>query len=83
MANFSVASPIQIGLLLVLICWTTGSTGTDFSLEEEFRQLKENYVRISKFHFHVFKLYCSSVPFSLLFLFMSYQCNAIFVNRFK
>jgi hypothetical protein len=49
MANFSVALPIQMGLLFVLFCWTTGSTaGTDFPLEEEFRQLKENYVRKSK-----------------------------------
>jgi hypothetical protein len=48
MANFSLASFSQISLLLVLICWTTRSTGTAFSLEEEFLQLKENYVRKSK-----------------------------------
>ena len=45
MAHFSFASLFQIGLLFVLICWTTGSTGAAFTLEEEFKQLKEHYVR--------------------------------------
>ena len=45
MAHFSFASFIQIGLFLILICWTKESTGASFSLEEEFKQLKENYVR--------------------------------------
>jgi hypothetical protein len=45
MANFSAASLSKIGLILVLICYTTGSTGAAFSLEEEFLQLRENYVR--------------------------------------
>jgi hypothetical protein len=66
MANFSVALPIQMGLLLILICWTTGSTGTDFSLEEEFRQLKENYVRKSKFHFPVSVLFVSPIQLAIL-----------------
>ncbi|XP_046459392.1 uncharacterized protein LOC124205880 [Daphnia pulex] len=48
MANLSSASPIGIGLLLVLICLTTGSTGADFSLEEEFLQLKENYFQMKE-----------------------------------
>jgi hypothetical protein len=47
MAHFSVASLTQVVLLLVFICWTTSSTGAAFSLEEEFLQLKENYVRIN------------------------------------
>jgi hypothetical protein len=47
MAHFSGASLAQVGLLLVLICWTPSSTGAAFSLEEEFLQLKENYVRIN------------------------------------
>ncbi len=48
MVNF-----IQIGLLLVLICWTTDSTCAAFSLEEEFLQLKENYViRATQFRLH-------------------------------
>jgi hypothetical protein len=47
MAHFSLVcfSLFRIGLLLVLICWTKESTGAAFSLEEEFKQLKENYVR--------------------------------------
>jgi hypothetical protein len=45
MAHFSFASLFQIGLLLIFICWTSGSTGASISLEEEFKQLKENYVR--------------------------------------
>jgi hypothetical protein len=53
MANFPVDLFSRISLLLVLICWTTSSTGAAFSLEEEFLQLKENYVRKSKFRFHV------------------------------
>ena len=49
MAHFSVASLFQIGLLLILICWTTESTGASFSLEEEFKQFK---VKLCKnFHF--------------------------------
>jgi hypothetical protein len=44
--HFSVVSLTQVVLLLVFICWTTSSTGAAFSLEEEFLQLKENYVRI-------------------------------------
>jgi hypothetical protein len=50
MAHFS-ASLFQIGLLFVLICWTKESTGASFSLEEEFKQLKENYVRNKNFIF--------------------------------
>jgi hypothetical protein len=43
MVKFSVA----VGLLLVMICWTTGSTGATISLsEEKFLKLMENYVRI-------------------------------------
>jgi hypothetical protein len=45
--NFSVASLTQVVLLLVFICWTPSLTGAAFSLEEEFLQLKENYVRIN------------------------------------
>jgi hypothetical protein len=45
MKQFSIVSLTQIGFLLVLICWTTGSSGAAFSLEEEFKLLKENYVR--------------------------------------
>ncbi len=45
MANFSFASLFQIGLFLILICWTKESTGASFSLEEEFKQFKEHYVR--------------------------------------
>jgi hypothetical protein len=45
MAHFSLASLFQIGLLFVFICWTKESTGSSFPLEEEFKQLKENYVR--------------------------------------
>jgi hypothetical protein len=45
MAHFSFASLFQIGLLLIFICWTKESSGASFSLEEEFKQLKENYVR--------------------------------------
>jgi hypothetical protein len=54
MAHFSVVSLTQVVLLLVFICWTPSSTGAAFSLEEEFLQLKENYVsRINKnFPFH-------------------------------
>ena len=81
MATFSVASPIQIGLLLVLICWTTGSTGTAFHLEEEFRQLKENYVRKLDFVFTL--LYCSSVPFRLPFHLMTWFFNPIFCQQIQ
>ncbi len=52
MVHFSVASLFQIGLLFVFICWTKESTSAAFSLEEEFKQLKENYVRTTGFHFH-------------------------------
>ncbi len=45
MANFSFPSLFQIGLLFVLICWTKESTGAAFSIEEEFKQFKEHYVR--------------------------------------
>ncbi len=45
MAHFSFASLFPIGLLFVFICWTKESTGASFSLEEEFKQFKENYVR--------------------------------------
>jgi hypothetical protein len=51
MAHFSLASLFQIGLLFVFICWTKESTGASFSLEEEFKQLKENYVRNQNFIF--------------------------------
>ncbi|XP_046456552.1 uncharacterized protein LOC124203768 [Daphnia pulex] len=44
MAHFSVVSLTQVVLLLVFICWTPSSTGAAFSLEEEFLQLKENYI---------------------------------------
>jgi hypothetical protein len=47
MAHFPVASLTQVVLLLVFICWTKSSTGAAFSMEEEFLQLKENYVRIN------------------------------------
>ncbi len=42
MAHFSVAfaSLFQISLFLILICWTKESTGSSFSLEEEFKQFK-------------------------------------------
>jgi hypothetical protein len=48
MVHFSLASLFQIGLFLIFICWTSGSTGSAFSLEEEFKQLKENYVRTTQ-----------------------------------
>jgi hypothetical protein len=48
MAHFSFASLFQIGLLFIFICWTKESTGAAFSLEEEFKQLKENYVRTTQ-----------------------------------
>jgi hypothetical protein len=51
MAHFSLASLFQIGLLLIFICWTKESTGAAFSLEEEFKQLKENYVRTCNLNF--------------------------------
>jgi hypothetical protein len=51
MANFPAASLSKIGLLLVLICWTIGSTSAAFSFEEEFLQLKENYVRTNLISF--------------------------------
>jgi hypothetical protein len=47
MAHFSVVSLTQVVLLLIFICWTSSSTGAAFSLEEEFLQLKGNYVRIN------------------------------------
>jgi hypothetical protein len=71
MVHFFVTSFTQMGLLLVLICWTSSSTGATFSLEEEFRQLKENYVRKSKFRFHA----------TLLFLTVRDSiCNFIYVS---
>ena len=51
MGNFSAVSLTQIGLLIVLICWTTESTSAAISFEEEIVQLKENYVR-KTFRFH-------------------------------
>jgi hypothetical protein len=66
MAHFSVTSLTQVVLLLVFICWTSSSTGAAFSLEEEFLQLKENYVRIN-LNF-LFTLLLSTVIFNLLFL---------------
>ncbi|XP_046456611.1 uncharacterized protein LOC124203801 [Daphnia pulex] len=48
MAHFSVISLTQVVLLLVFICWTTSSTGAAFSLEEEFLQLKENYIQMKQ-----------------------------------
>ena len=51
MAHFSFASLFQIGLLFIFICWTKESTGAAFSLEEEFKQLKENYVRTCNLNF--------------------------------
>ncbi|XP_046646492.1 uncharacterized protein LOC124336748 [Daphnia pulicaria] len=48
MAHFSVVSLTQVVLLLVFICWTTSSTGAAFSLEEEFLQLKENYIQMKQ-----------------------------------
>ena len=67
MAHFSFASLFQIGLLFVLICWTTESTGTQFSLEEEFKQLKENYVR-TKISFSRAEIKIMSIINSLLYL---------------
>jgi hypothetical protein len=70
MAHFSVASLTQVVLLLVFICWTPSSTGAVFSLEEEFLQLKENYVRMreasvvdSPIQFVIFKSYCNFISF--------------------
>ncbi|XP_046456495.1 uncharacterized protein LOC124203731 [Daphnia pulex] len=48
MVNFSVASLTQVVLLLVFICWTTSSTCAAFSLEDEFLQLKENYIQMKQ-----------------------------------
>ncbi|XP_046638304.1 uncharacterized protein LOC124316415 [Daphnia pulicaria] len=48
MAHLSVASLTQVVLLLILICWTPSSTGAAFSLEEEFLQLKENYIQMKQ-----------------------------------
>ncbi|XP_046456651.1 uncharacterized protein LOC124203824 [Daphnia pulex] len=48
MAHFSVVSLTQVVLLLVFICWTPSSTGAAFSLEEEFLQLKENYIQMKQ-----------------------------------
>jgi hypothetical protein len=48
MANFPFT---KIGLLFIFTCWTTGSTGAAFSFEEEFLQLKENYVRKIEYRF--------------------------------
>ncbi|EFX82583.1 C1q and tumor necrosis factor-related protein 5 [Daphnia pulex] len=48
MAHFSVVSLTQVVLLLVLIGWTPSSTGAGFSLEEEFLQLKENYIQMKQ-----------------------------------
>ncbi|XP_046646007.1 uncharacterized protein LOC124336299 [Daphnia pulicaria] len=48
MAHFSVASLTQVVWLLVFICWTPSSTGAAFSLEEEFLQLKENYIQMTQ-----------------------------------
>jgi hypothetical protein len=69
MAHFSVASLTQVVLLLVFICWKPSSTGAVFSLEEEFLQLKENYVRIYQhFPFPHAMLLLSIIRFNLLFL---------------
>jgi hypothetical protein len=67
MAHFSVASLTQVVLLLVFICWTPSSSGAAFSLEEEFLQLKENYVRKLKFLFHA-TLMLSTIRFNWLLL---------------
>ncbi|XP_046646355.1 uncharacterized protein LOC124336550 [Daphnia pulicaria] len=48
MAHFSVVSLTQVVLLLVFICWTTSSTGAAFSIEEEFLQLKKNYIQMKQ-----------------------------------
>ncbi|XP_046458942.1 uncharacterized protein LOC124205541 isoform X1 [Daphnia pulex] len=48
MTYFSVVSLTQVVLLLVFICWTPSSTGAAFSLEEEFLQLKENYIQMKQ-----------------------------------
>jgi hypothetical protein len=82
MAHFSAVSLTQVVLLLVFMCWTPSSTSAAFSLEEEFLQLKENYVRKFKFiNFHVMLL-LSTIRFNLLFL-MSYCYVIPFANRFK
>jgi hypothetical protein len=82
MAHFSVVSLTQVVLLLVFICWTTSSTGAAFSLEEEFLQLKENYVRINLNLFFM-TLLLSTIQFILLFL-MSYCYVIPFIaNRLK
>jgi hypothetical protein len=77
MEHFSVVSLTQVVLLLVFICWTSSSTGAAFSIEEEFLQLKENYVRINlNFLFTRTMLLFLTVHFNLLF-FMSY-CYLIY-----
>jgi hypothetical protein len=72
MAHLSpVVSLTQDVLLLVFICWTPSSTGAAFSLEEEFLQLKENYVRIYQNLFSTRGFCCQqsySIVFNLLFL---------------
>ncbi|EFX69011.1 vertebrate gliacolin-like protein [Daphnia pulex] len=47
MAHFSVASLSQVVFLLVFICWTS-STGAAFSMEEDFLQLKDNYIQMKQ-----------------------------------
>ncbi|XP_046645838.1 uncharacterized protein LOC124336182 [Daphnia pulicaria] len=48
MAHFSAVSLTQVVLLLVFMCWTPSSTSAAFSLEEEFLQLKENYIQMKQ-----------------------------------
>jgi hypothetical protein len=81
MAHFSVVSLTQVVLLLVFICWTTSSTGAAFSLEDEFLQLKENYVRINLNFF--FLNDTSVVDHPIQFVFMSNFNVISFANRFK
>ena len=81
MVNLSASSITQIGLLLVLICWTNGSTGAAFSLEEEFLQLKETYVRTTSFRFHTSKLSAIRIQFGILY-YVAF-CSFHFDKRFK
>jgi hypothetical protein len=85
MAHFSVVSLTQVVWLLVLICWTPSSTGAAFSLEEEFLQLKENYVRINK-NLSLFKRDASVVDHPIQFIIFDVLllCYSIYCQyRFK
>jgi hypothetical protein len=76
MAHFSFASLTRVVLLLVFICLTTSSTGAAFSIEKEFLQLKENYVRIY-LNLSLFKRDASVVDHPIQFVIFKYYCYVI------